>query len=149
MMKSLITLSLLLSVGCSYAASNWGVAYWGTYIGAPKLSREAAFYQWVRYYQKLMGVEEELVIAYDKDPDAPHCAFVTPDVQHPNRIYVVLVMGDPRCDTVPVEHFAIHEVCHVRYKHLYPPQLDMTTAEKHYEVNQCMKEYRRRRDEAR
>jgi hypothetical protein len=95
-----------------------------------------------------MGIEEKLIVTTKKTNGASdYCAFVTPDIANPSTIYVVLVTGDPLCDTYTVEHYALHELCHVRLKHLYPPQSSMTTAEKHYEVNQCMADYRRRRKE--
>jgi|WetSurSiteA1Bulk_404760.scaffolds.fasta_scaffold11583_4 hypothetical protein len=104
--------------------------------------RFVEFSHWCAHYWMEMRIQEEISMSEERG-ESDYCAYVTPDAYEPNHIYVVIVLGDPVCDQRSVQSYALHEMCHIKLKHLSVKQ-SLTDGEKHYEVNECMKEYKGR-----
>lgn len=118
-------------------------AYFAVASTSEEGSRPANYKAWVKHYAKVLGVKDRLhfVVKHHRD----FCGWVQLAVNPPGfepAPYDVLVGisdPDPDCMGVPTKHLALHEVCHLRWQHLYPPFSNLSTAEKHWEVEGCIK----------
>lgn len=105
--------------------------------------RFSQYKKWVRHYQTLMGLEQqELVFVHYRHER--FCAWVSsPEVPGFNvPVLVGLSEPDWECRNVPPRELALHEMCHIRMRHLELGVRDMSDKQKHEEVRECMKAYR-------
>lgn len=113
--------------------------------------REREFHAWVRYYQKLMGVEWVRVKHYSRPLHPDYCAWVSAEgtlgaygvVESSTVVVMGLSEPDPECVGVSPRTLARHEVCHIRMMHPWIGER-MGREEKEREVRECMEAYRRR-----
>ena len=98
--------------------------------------------RWVHHYQRLMGLEQQkLIFVHYHHPD--YCAWVVAPVV-PGFDYTVEVgLSDPdwACNSISPRELAIHEMCHLRMRHL---DITMPQRLKHEEVKACVLAYKER-----
>ena len=107
--------------------------------------RFRVYIKWCQHYQQLMGLEDEtFTYVHYHHPD--YCAWVSSPLLegfHPPYL-VGLSEPDFACRSVSVKKLALHEMCHIRLHHTEISDSDLSVAEKHYEVRECMKAYEER-----
>lgn len=113
--------------------------------------RVASYQRWVKHYQNLVGLQD-LQLEFVTKHHPEYCAWVTKlppatGAFPPGMIFVGLSFPDAECESVPERTLAMHEMCHLRMMHLEVGVREMSTADMHYEVRECMKAYEERERE--
>lgn len=126
------------------------VAMWAlaAALGHCESKRAANYKAWVKYYSQQMGVNLRMRFVVQHHPD--YCGWVQLPPQPggfeplPFDVVVGISDPDPDCIGVSTKRLALHEVCHLRWQHLYIPAAELSDFTKHQEVARCVKLWEQR-----
>lgn len=96
--------------------------------------RYSAYKFWVRHYASQLNIDLELRFAKYTHP--LYCGWV--EQGGPGVAVVGFSSPDKECKDVDVRDLALHEVCHLRWQHIFPLTPPLDAEKMHFEVRFCM-----------
>lgn len=116
----------------------WGVAL--ALGNCEERSRFLRYKAWARHYAQVLGVKQQLYFVQHWHPE--FCGWV-----QAKDIFGAEVGFDnvsKECLQVNPRELALHEMCHLRWQHIYPQGL--TAEQQHVEVKFCVDRVKRQED---
>jgi hypothetical protein len=119
---------------CGVALTLWAVSAVASTNPSREEKRFSAYKFWTRHYASVLGVDLEL--RFVKRTHLLYCGWV--QQAGPGAAVVGFSSPDKECESVSPRELALHEVCHLRWAHIFPLTPPLSDEQMHFEVRRCM-----------
>ena len=112
------------------------VLLWGVALGLGNCAEKTRFLQykaWARHYAAKLGVKQQLHFVQKWHPE--FCGWVQAKDIFGAEVGFDNISKD--CEQVSPRTLALHEMCHLRWQHIYP--LGLSAEQQHVEVAGCVR----------